>query len=129
MARASDSAGDCRPLQSRCRPTTLHTIRTPSVFPAFSQRPSPSSNPATQSPRFHSSHPSASLELLSSSQSTPPPALPTSPSLVSRLSLSSLQRSLLSRNLAASNTSMTGGLAGDGWNNNPCTLLHVCGIQ
>src|SRR5258708_6829029 len=105
MARASDSATDCRPLRSRCRPATLHTTHTPSLFPASSRPPSPSSNPATQSPRSHSTLPSASPELPSSSQSTPPPVLPTSPSLVSRHSPSSLQRSLLSRNLGASNTS------------------------
>src|ERR1700675_134246 len=86
MARASDSAKGCRSLQSPGQPKALHTTRTPSVFPASSPYPPPSSNPARQTTRSHSTHPSAFPELLSSSQSKQPPALPTSPCPVSRFS-------------------------------------------
>src|SRR5260370_15846193 len=79
--------------------------RTPSVFPASSRPLPPSSSPANQSPRSHSTLPSASLESLSWSQSTPRQALPIPPSLVSRPSPSSLHRPLLSCLFASSNYS------------------------
>src|SRR5205814_5220747 len=79
-ARANDSAAGCRLLQSPHPPEALRMTRTLSLCPAFSPRLSLSSNPAKQSPQFRSTLLSASPELLSLSQSTPPPARPTSPS-------------------------------------------------
>src|SRR6266852_3953661 len=84
-AHANDSATGCRPPQSPRPPKALHTTRTPWLFPASSPHLSPSSNPLTQSPQSHSTPPSASPGSLFSSQSTPHPALPTSPCPVSRL--------------------------------------------
>src|SRR6266446_803036 len=102
MARVSDSAAGCTPLQSPRPPEALHTTRMLLLFPAFSPRPPLSSNPSRQSPQSHSTPLSAFPELLSVWRSTPRLAPPISPSPVSPL-FASASLPLLSRRAAPSN--------------------------